>query len=73
MHQVSMALRAFFTREMRTSRRKGRSRLLCTVAEFTQNNPVIIFLLICMYRHSSIYAVNVGTHKKTVEIENRIY
>ena len=49
MHQVSMALRAFFTREMRTSRRKGRSRLLCTVAEFTQNSPIIIFPFICMY------------------------
>ena len=46
MHQVSMALRAFFTREMRTSRRKGRSRLLCTVAEFTQNSSIIIFQFI---------------------------
>ena len=24
------------------------------------------------YRHSSIYAVNVGTHKKTTESENRV-
>ena len=25
-----------------------------------------------IYRHSSIYAVNVGTHKKTAESENRV-
>ena len=25
-----------------------------------------------VYRHSSIYAVNVGTHKKTSESENRV-
>ena len=41
MHQVSMALRAFFTREMRTSRRKGR---LCTIAEFAQNSPIIVLI-----------------------------
>ena len=44
MHQVSMALLAFFTREMRTSRRKGRSRLLCTIAEFAQNSPIIVLI-----------------------------
>ena len=37
-----MALLAFFTREMRTSRRKGRSRLVGTVAEYTVNSPIII-------------------------------
>ena len=28
--------------------------------------------VLSMYRHSSIYAVNVGTHKKTEESENRV-
>jgi hypothetical protein len=36
-------------------------------------NPKIILLsstVNCKYRNSSIYAVNVGTHKKTAESEN---
>ena len=30
------------------------------------------FQLIVLYRHSSIYAVNMGTHKKTAESKNHI-
>jgi hypothetical protein len=73
MHQVSMALRAFFTREMRTSRRKGRSRLLCTVAEFTRNSPIIIIPFVCTVQlRTRSYLVKVVTFNGIGKLQDLI-